>query len=216
MIDFLRQLLGDQLTEDMIKQIETYLAENYVEKSKYDELAAEKNSSLENGNTTASQKNNNIATSQNKAVAVDNYSGMNVSEEQLLAIKSEIEAEVQAEYEERIYAIEFDYAVNVALLQIGVVDLDLVKVKLDMTKLSMNENGEINGLEEQIEEIRQQFPMLFVDNSQLLPANFFGLKPLVGQKNYSAITREDINNMNYKERLALLKSNPSLYHALVG
>jgi hypothetical protein len=215
-IDFLRQLLGDQLTEDMIKQIETYLAENYVEKSKYDELAAEKNSSLENGNTTASQKNNNIATSQNKAVAVDNYSGMNVSEEQLLAIKAEVEAEVQAEYEERIYAIEFDYAVNVALLQIGVVDLDLVKVKLDMTKLSMNENGEINGLEEQIEEIRQQFPMLFVDNSQLLPANFFGLKPLVGQKNYSAITREDINNMNYKERLALLKSNPSLYHALVG
>lgn len=216
MIDFLRQLLGDQLTEDMIKQIETYLAENYVEKSKYDELAAEKNSSLENGNTTASQKNNNIATSQNKAVAVDNYSGMNVSEGQLLAIKAEVEAEVQAEYEERIYAIEFDYAVNVALLQIGVVDLDLVKVKLDMTKLSMNENGEINGLEEQIEEIRQQFPMLFVDNSQLLPANFFGLKPLVGQKNYSAITREDINNMNYKERLALLKSNPSLYHALVG
>lgn len=140
----------------------------------------------------------------------------NVSEEQLLEIKAEVEAELQAEYDERVYAIEFDYAVNIALLKIGVVDLDLVKVKLDMTKLSMNESGEISGLEEQIEEIRQQFPMLFVDNADLLPANFYGLKPLVGQKNYSAITREDINNMNYKERLALLKSNPSLYHALVG
>ena len=129
---------------------------------------------------------------------------------------AEIEKEVQAEYEERLYAIEFDYAVNIALLQIGVVDLDLVKVKLDLTKLSMNEKGEISGLEEQVEEIRQQFPMLFVDNADLLPANFYGLKPLVGQKNYSAITREDINNMNYKERLALLKSNPSLYHALIG
>ncbi|MGI5824450.1 MAG: phage scaffolding protein [Bacillota bacterium] len=210
MIDFLRKMLGEALTEDMVKEIEVYLAENYVEKAEYEKLAAQANSTVQN--TDKQMDGNMVAAGENVPAA----NTANLSEEQLLKIKAEVEAEIQAEYEERVYAIEFDYAVNVALLQIGVVDLDLVKVKLDMTKLSMNDQGEISGLEEQIEEIRQQFPMLFVDNADLLPANFYGLKPMVGQKNYSAVTREDINNMNYKERLALLKSNPSLYHALVG
>lgn len=213
MIELLKELLGNALTEEMIKEIEAYLAENYVDKAEFDEV-------VKNSEASGKGENGNNAVMQNDALGKEeSYAKTavaNVSEEQLLEIKAEVEAELQAEYDERVYAIEFDYAVNIALLKIGVVDLDLVKVKLDMTKLSMNESGEISGLEEQIEEIRQQFPMLFVDNADLLPANFYGLKPLVGQKNYSAITREDINNMNYKERLALLKSNPSLYHALVG
>lgn len=209
MIELLKKLLGEALTEEMLKEIEAFLTENYVEKAQYDEVVKQLEAKGQADSKETTQ--NNMGGNVNSQVNMEA-----LSEEQLLEIKAEVEAGLQAEYEERVYAIEFDYAVNIALLKIGVVDLDLVKVKLDMTKLSMKENGEINGLEEQIEEIRQQFPMLFVDNADLLPANFFGLKPMVGQKNYSAITREDINNMNYKERLALLKSNPALYHALVG
>lgn len=216
MIELLRKLLGDALTDDMVQQIEAYLAENYVEKAEYDKVLAAQE---EQGNSSEQFKENKEKDGGN-AASVSADSGLvaeqNADADKTAAVRAEIEKEVQAEYEERLYAIEFDYAVNIALLQIGVVDLDLVKVKLDLTKLSMNEKGEISGLEEQVEEICQQFPMLFVDNADLLPANFYGLKPLVGQKNYSAITREDINNMNYKERLALLKSNPSLYHALIG
>ncbi len=215
MIDLLRDLLGEALTEEMIAEIEAYLAEHYVTKEEYEAVLSEKEA--ESGTKSAAVKASLTADRQKDGDFSDgSHAAVGVSEKQLLAIKAEVETEVQAEYEERLYAIEFDYAVNIALLQIGVIDLDLVKVKLDMAKLSMNENGEINGLEEQVEEIRQQFPMLFAERGDLLPKNFYGWKPLVGQKNYTAITREDIRNMNYKERLALLKSNPSLYHALVG
>lgn len=212
MIDLLRSLLGEALTEEMIEKIEAYLAEHYVTKEEYEAALSAKDSF-----GTATEKTEPAASRKKEENAVEDfYTTSGIDEEQLFAIKAEVETEVQAEYEERLYAIEFDYAVNIALLQIGVIDLDLVKVKLDMSKLSMNENGEINGLEEQVEEIRRQFPMLFAERGEMLPKNFYGWKPLVGQKNYTAITREDIRNMNYKERLALLKSNPSLYHALVG
>lgn len=224
MIELLQKLLGESLTEEMVQEIEAYLAANYVAKAEYDQLKNQ----LESGSAGSADDGSGVSGAASGSVGgsvVGSNGGSDgcgqivsaasLSEEDLLTIKAEVETQLQVEYEERLAAIEFDYALSLALLKVGVVDPDLVKVKLDMDKLALLENGEISGLEDQVEEIRQQYPMLFVDNAAMLPADFYGLKPMVGQKSYATITREDINNMNYKERLALLKSNPSLYHALV-
>lgn len=214
MIEFLQKLLGESLTADMVQEIEAYLAENYVEKAKYDELKQQAESGTDVKATTAGSGSRGFGVDA-AGRGVQTATAASLSEEDLLAIRAEVEEQLQAEYDERLAAIEFDYALSLALLKAGAIDPDLVKVKLDLNRLALTESGEISGLEEQLEEIRQRFPMLFVDNTALLSADFYGLKPTVGQKNYATVTREDINNMNYKERLALLKSNPALYHALV-
>jgi len=136
-------------------------------------------------------------------------------------IDAEIVAEIEnsayekakAEFEVELAKLEFDYALNVALIKVGVIDLDLIKVKLNKAELTLDEFGNIVGLEEQLDEVRERFPMLFTGAKSSV--ELFGMKPAAVNTEERPVSREELAAMNYRERLKLFRKDPALYQSLV-
>ena len=184
-LELLKEIFGEELSADAAARIESWLNENYQPKT----------------STTESEEP--VRQAEEKTLA-----------DEILAAEAAAYEQAKAEFDQQVAELRFDYALNVALLQVGVIDLDLIKVKLDKTALSLGENGEIIGLAEQLAEVRERFPMLFTKSKSSI--ELFGVKPAAVAEPESVLTREELDQMNYKQRVQLLHNNPTLYHSLLG
>lgn len=61
----------------------------------------------------------------------------------------------------KIQKMQFDHALENALLKAKAIDTDLVKVKLDKESLKLNEDGTISGIDEQLKTVQENFGFLF-------------------------------------------------------
>lgn len=75
----------------------------------------------------------------------------------------------RAEYEAKIAALKLDFAVEAALLRAGARNVTAAGALIDREKLSLDEKGRAEGLEEQIAALKEneETSFLFQDRTQI-------------------------------------------------
>lgn len=85
----------------------------------------------------------------------------------------------KAEYEQQIKDTNLNHAVDLALSG-KVHDTNIVRGLLDRTKLTLDEQGQLGGLDEQLQSLSESKSFLFVDSDKKDPT-FNGARPAGGQ-----------------------------------
>ncbi len=219
-MDFLKEILGETLFEQVFKAINEYngneankdkqvkignLANGeYVGKGKYDALQKE----FESRGTELFNANNLIAELKK--------TGKNDKEMQSKIINYETTVkDLQKQLEEA----KLKSAVKVALMSEKAVDVDYLTYKLNEKlkekgeNLELDENENIKGWENTVSALKAQFPNMFENASN---DNEDGYQRMdngqLGQgKNDSSYTRKDILKMPYSERLKVFNEEPEAY-----
>lgn len=118
-------------------------------------------------------------------------------------------AKAVEEYESKLKANEFNYALDTALNGAKCRNLKSVKANLDMDSIKF-ENGKLEGLDSQLKALRESDSYLFED---VVPANTGGVGNFArGGK--QLITKEQFANMSYTEKVNLFNNNRELYDSL--
>ena len=136
--------------------------------------------------------------------------GFGVPEELLEKIKDALCAEYERGLESgRAELAEFktDEAVNAAIEAANAKNPQLLKSLIDFTAVTLDGNGELCGLSEQIEKIKAENPFLFNEET---PSPKFTSKA----KGKPNLSKAGFDAMPYIERVKLFSSNPSLYNQL--
>ncbi len=145
---------------------------------------------------------------------IETLTNLGLSEEASASLLAEIETALNEEYERGLSEgqalldeFKFNQAIAEALLETDAKNPEILKALIDFSAIT-SENGEIIGLSEQLEAIRQENPFLFEDNS--VPK--FTRRP----KSSDQITKKDFDAMSYSDRVKLFSKNPALYNSLKG
>jgi len=145
---------------------------------------------------------------------IETLKNLGLSEEVASSLLSAIEKALASEYEKglkegqsQLDEFKFNQAVSEILSATNAKNPEILKALIDFSGISF-ENGEVIGLNEQIEAIRQENAFLFDDNS----APKFTRRP----KSSNNITKKDFEAMSYSDRLKLFSKNPVLYKSLKG
>ena len=118
-------------------------------------------------------------------------------------------AELQAENDR----IKLDNAVERALIEAKVQDVDYMKFKLKEKHpdgFKLDENGKIESINTVLDDLKVQFPNQFAKTEKKIEEK----KLEKSDDNNGSISSEQFNKMNYHERAKLFKENPEQYAEL--
>lgn len=99
-----------------------------------------------------------------------------------------------------------DNAVNTALAAVGAKNTKAVKALLDMTKVKLGEDGELNGLDEQLELVQKTDSYLFGEKQQN-KLNIKGFQPGISA-DVKLGAKIDMSKMTYEELAEYIENNP--------
>lgn len=143
---------------------------------------------------------------------IEKFKDMDVESIQKAADDWEQKAkDAETKANEKIQAMQFDYALSEALTGAKAKNAKAVKALLNMDGLKFNE-GEIIGLDKQLEALKSENDYLFESDKPAprIVKGTGGGDPLPGAE----VTKEAFNKMGYRDRVALKKDNPDLYAEL--
>lgn len=120
--------------------------------------------------------------------------------EQLTALEA-ANKEQKAAFEQQMQDLRFKTALDTELLKANVVDADLVGVKLDKSKIKLNDDGTLTGLSEQLEGLKTNYSFLF--KQQQVPV-ITGAEPA----NKTKPVDKPVEQMTYSEMMAYKAANP--------
>ena len=118
-------------------------------------------------------------------------------------------AELQAENER----IKTDYALERALMEAKVQDVDYMKFKLKEKHpdgFKLDENGKIESINTVLDDLKVQFPNQFAKTEKKIEEK----KLEKSDNDNGGISSEQFTKMNYHERAKLFKENPEQYAEL--
>lgn len=191
-------------TDEQIKAIQTSMKENKVYETSL-ENADERYNKLK----TQKSELDNLLKERDTQLA--DLSKNNKDNETLLNQIKDLQAlnkNQVAEYENKINKMQFDYALDGALTGAKCKNNKALKALLDMGSIKYQE-GKLEGLETQLEGLKQEVSYLFeVEES---PAGS-GFNPAGESSN--KITKEQFSKMNMLQRQQLYKNDPKLYEEL--
>lgn len=118
--------------------------------------------------------------------------------------------ESKVEYEKELEKIKFNHTLEDALKGAKAKNVKAVKALLDLEGLKLNE-GKIIGLDEQLENIKEENDYLFKTEEKKNDIKF--TRPGKGSKP-ERITQEDFRQMGYLDKLELKRKDPELYEEL--
>lgn len=119
--------------------------------------------------------------------------------------------ELETKHAEEMNKLQFDFALDKGLSSAKVKDTKLIKALLDMENIKYQE-GNLEGLDSQIEAIKTSHSYLFDTEQQQVPPGS-GFNPLGGNED-TGITKEKFKTMNMAQRIKLRNEDPSLYEEL--
>lgn len=111
-------------------------------------------------------------------------------------------AEQQKAYEQQMQALKFKTALDTELLKANVIDADLINVKLDQSKIKLNDDGTVSGLSEQLAGLKKDYSFLFKQQEQTTIVT--GAEPA----NKTAPVNKKPEEMTYSEMMAYKAQNP--------
>ena len=118
-----------------------------------------------------------------------------------------------AELQEENDRIKLDNAVERALIEANVQDVDYMKFKLKEKHpdgFKLDENGKIESINTVLDDLKVQFPNQFAKTEKKIEEK----KLEKSDDNNGCISSEQFNKMNYHERAKLFKENPEQYAEL--
>lgn len=119
--------------------------------------------------------------------------------------------ELQTENEK----IRTDYAIERALIEAKVQDIDYVKFKLKEKHtdgFKLDENGKIENINTMLDDMKVQIPNQFTKSEKKIEEK----KLEKNEENNVGVTKEQFEKMNYHEKAKMFKENPEQYAELSG
>lgn len=198
----LKQLLGEELFSQVEAKLEgkKIMVDdgNFIPKSRFNEV----NEARKELDKKLKEKDEQLTEISKK------YSENKDLASELEKLKNE-KKEIVENYEAKIKANEFNYALDGALTNAKCRNLKSVKANLDMDSIKL-ENGKLEGLDEQLKALKESDSYLFED---VVPSNTGGVGNFArGGK--QVITKEQFANMSYTEKCNLFNNNKELYNSL--
>lgn len=132
------------------------------------------------------------------------------NEDLLLQIKELQNAnkETTETYEKKIRDLRLDNEIKLKLKESKAIYEDLLIEKFDRDKLIINEDGTVEGLDEQLAALQTTYKGMFGEKQ------IGGHVPNRQTTSSKSISKEQFNSMSYKERVDLFNTNPALYKQL--
>ena len=158
---------------------------------------------LKNDHATAQQS---IADLQSQIAQFEQLKSQNAS---LIEEANKKLADLQAENDR----IKLDNAVERALIEAKVQDVDYMKFKLKEKHpdgFKLDENGKIESINTVLDDLKVQFPNQFAKTEKKIEEK----KLEKSDDNNGGISSEQFSKMNYHERAKLFKENPEQYAEL--
>lgn len=200
MLSWLKDILGDNYTEDIEKKISQEIGKNFVSKADFNA----KNDALKNLETQVRERDTQLETlkkSTGDAAAL---------QEQIATLQAQ-NAEAKKSYEAELARVRLDGAVEAALTAAGAKNNTAVKALLvDFLKdAKLDDSGAVKGLAAEIETLSKADATSFLFNTTDGNAQQFkGMQPgAAGGKTPPAAGKEP-KDMNYDELCAYLEANP--------
>ena len=200
MLSWLKDILGDNYTEDIEKKISQEIGKNFVSKADFNA----KNDALKNLETQVRERDTQLETlkkSTGDAAAL---------QEQIATLQAQ-NAEAKKSYEAELARVRLDGAVEAALTAAGAKNNTAVKALLaDFLKdAKLDDSGAVKGLAAEIDTLAKAGATAFLFNTTDGNAQQFkGMQPgAAGGKTPPAAGKEP-KDMNYDELCAYLEANP--------
>lgn len=196
MLEVLKQLYGEAVTEESFDAFKEELGKRFVPKSEFNQRGEE----LKQLREKVAQQTEELAELQNvaeeKAALVEALSAAEAKQAELIAT-----------YESQAEAERLRLALDQALHASGARNLIAVKALLNMESITLEE-GVLKGLEEQLWELKKENSYLFEAEQQTVQF----MRP--ARNNEADLTPEEFKKLGYMERLKLKKEQPELYLAM--
>lgn len=201
-MDWIKSIIEKYIGEDgkldleaTLKEINKKAPENVVPKEQYNSLAETKKKLDEDVKT------------RDKQLAELNKAGSIEDLQKQLTEALEKNKKDKKDYDDKIADMKLNTAIEKALS--GTLHPELMAGKIDRSKLKINDDGTITGLDEQIKSLKESYKDMFKpDKTGVSPANPEGKD--------TVITKEQFAKMKYAERMELFNSNKLLYDELSG
>jgi len=196
MLEVLKQLYGDAVTEESFGMFKEELGKRFVPKSEFNQRGEE----LKQLREKVAQQTEELAEMQ---IVAEEKAALS---EALSAAEAK-QAELIATYESQAEAERLRLALDQALQGSGARNLIAVKALLNMESITL-EDGMLKGFEEQLWELKKENSYLFEAEKNVVQF----MRPAKEDK--ADLTREDFKKLGYMERLKLKKEQPELYMAM--
>ena len=186
------------LTEELAEQVATASAEElkgYIPKARFDEVNTEKNTLK----TTLAERDTQLADLQN---ASQDSEALNQQIAELIRANTE----AQAKYDADIKQLKIDNAIEKALGDAGALNSKAVKALLELTDVELSEDGNIKGLDKQIEKLKGADDSKFLFKAEPSNPQIHGASPANSSAGAPAGT--DTTKMTYSQMVEFLEANP--------
>lgn len=197
MLDWLKDILGDNYSEDIDKKVSAEIGKSFVSKSDF----SAKNEAYKGLQSQIAERDKQLE--ELKKVDAEGLKA------QIEKLQSENQSAKES-YEKKLQEIEFGHTLDTALTGAKVKNLKAVKALLDTEKLVMND-GKVVGLDEQLKSLKESDAYLF-DGEKPEP-HFSGPTPGVP---IGDLTKEQFGKMGYLDRVKLKRENPDKYAELTN
>ena len=104
--------------------------------------------------------------------------------------------------------MQVDNGINSAILQCGVKNPKILTSLLNKEAITLNEDGTVSGLQEQIEALKQSDSYLFTSDTPK------GVVPGETNTQHTGLTKEEFGKLNYEQLNELLTNDPDLFNEL--
>ena len=176
------------------EQIDKVMAENGADIEKHKAAAETSKTELDGLKAQLAERDKQLKELQSGA-------GDNAALKEQLAALEAANKEQKAAFEQQMQDLRFQTALETELLKADVVDADLVNVKLDKTKIKLNDDGTLAGLSEQLDGLKTSYGFLF--KQQTAPV-ITGAEPA----NKTKPVDKPVDQMTYSEMMAYMAANP--------
>lgn len=183
------------LSEEQAKKVMDSLDGNYVTKARFNEVN-EENKSLKQT----------VADRDKQLEDLKKSSGDSAELKKQIEDLQQQNSVNKAAYEKEMAKLRLDNAVETALAAAGAKNVKAVRSLFDTDKLKLDDDGKVDGLEEQINAVKKSDPYMFAEKEANTPV-LRGFQP-AASGDFMPNGKTDFSQMTYSEMTAYLAQNP--------
>ena len=202
MKEILTQLFGEAVTDENFAKFKEGLGKRFVAKADYNAKLKE----IEGLNGQIAQRDEQLKSLE------DNAGSNKELQDQIKQLQEDNKAAEKA-FQKQLAEVKLNAAIDNALMKANALDAELVKVKLDRDRIKFTEDGSVDGLSDQLDDVKRDFGFLFKSENAV---RIDGVKPAdgSGSAGKAVVTKEEYQKMTYTERLKLKTEQPEVYSEL--
>lgn len=190
-------LIGWGLTEEQAKKVMDALDGDFVTKARFNEVNEE--------NKTLKQS---VSDRDKQLDTLKKSSGDNADLKKQIEDLQKQNAEQQKAHAAELAQLKLDNAVDAALTAAGAKNAKAVKALLDMSKVTLGEDGKLSGWDDQITAVKKSDSYLFsVEQKAAKQQTFKGFQGGKGD-DVEPNAKVDMSKMSLEELTAYIENNP--------